>query len=71
MRKVLRMIFRNQEGRLVTLSLLDADPELTALQVETVMDSVVSRNIFTSSGGNLTEKVRAEIVTTNVLSDYS
>lgn len=65
MRKVLRMIFRNVEGRLVTLSLLDVDPEVTALQVETVMDSVVNRNIFTSSGGNLTEKVRAEVVTTD------
>ncbi len=65
MRKVLRMIFRNQEGRLVTISLLDCDPALTALEIEAAMDSAVTRNIFTSSGGDLTEKVRAEIVTTD------
>lgn len=64
-RDVLRMIFRNQEGRLATISLLDADTDATAVEIGAVMSSIVTRNMFTSTGGNLTEAVRADIVTTN------
>ncbi len=64
-RDVLRMIFRNQEGRLSTISLLDADTDATAMEIGAVMSSIVTRNMFTSTGGNLVDKVRAEIVTTN------
>ncbi len=64
-RNVLRMIFRNAEGRLTTISLLDADTDATALEIEAVMSSIVTRNMFTSTGGNLVDKVRADIVSTN------
>lgn len=72
MSATLQMIFSNAENRNSTISVADADPELTALQVETVMDSIVSRNIFNTTGGDITGKVRSQIVsrTVDVLAEY-
>lgn len=72
MSDTLQMIFSNTEGRNTTLSVVDPDPELTALEVEAVMDSVIIRNIFQTTGGDIVGKVRAQIVsrTVDVLSEY-
>jgi len=72
MQETLRMVFRNVEGRLVAISLPDTDPELTALEVESVMDSIIVRNIFTTTGGDITSKVRSEVVArgVTVLSEF-
>ena len=72
MSATLQMIFRNEEGRNATISVADPNAELTPLEVETVMDSIISRNIFNSSGGDLEAKVRAQIVsrTVDVLGEY-
>lgn len=72
MSETLQMIFSNQEGRSATVSLTDPAPGLTALEVEAVMDSVINRNIFETSGGDIERKVRAQIVsrTVDVLSEY-
>jgi hypothetical protein len=73
MQETLRMVFRNQQGRLVSINLPDPDPELTALEVETVMDSIVNRNVFMTTGGEIEAKVRAEVVSrgVNVLGDFT
>ena len=73
MQETLRMIFKNQEGRTVAISVPDPDTAITALEVEACMDSVITRNIFTSTGGDLTGKVRAEVVArdVNVLADFT
>ena len=72
MSETLQMIFRNQEGRLATISMADPDPALTATDVETVMDSVISRNVFRTSGGDIESKVRAQVVarTVDVLGEF-
>ncbi len=72
MSSTLQMIFSNAEGRNATISVTDPDPALTALEVEAVMDSVLTRNVFTSTGGDLTDKVRAQVVsrTVDVLSEF-
>jgi len=72
MQETLRMIFKNEEGRNVAIVVPDPDSEITASEVETVMDSVVTRNIFTTTGGNITAKVRAEVVarSVDVLADF-
>jgi len=66
MQQTLRMIFRNTEDRLTTISIPDPDTEITALDVETVMGSVVSTNAFSTTGGDIVSKVRAEIVSRDV-----
>jgi hypothetical protein len=48
------------------------DPTINALAVETVMESVITRNIFTTTGGDITAKGRAEVVarSVDVLADF-
>ena len=72
MSATLQMIFSNTEGRNSTVSVADPSPELTAFEVEAVMDSIISRNVFTTSGGDLEAKVRAQVVTrtVDVLGEY-
>jgi hypothetical protein len=66
------MIFLNADGRNATVSVIDPDPGLEALEVETVMDSILSYNVFNTSGGDMVSKVRSQIVsrTVDVLGEY-
>lgn len=72
MSETLQMIFSNADGRNITISIADPEVDLTALEVESVMDSVITRNIFQTTGGNIISKVRAQIVarTVDILSEY-
>ena len=66
MNKTLRMIFKNEEDRNSTISMADPVEELTSEQVEAVMQSIIDKNIFDSAGGDLTGKVRAQVVSRDV-----
>ncbi len=66
MQETLRMVFRNAEGRVVSINIPDPDSELTSAEVEAVMDSVVIKNVFMTTGGEIISKVRAEVVTRGV-----
>ncbi len=72
MSATLQMIFRNFEGRNATVSVTDPDPALTLLNAEAVMDSILSRNVFMTTGGELEDKVRAQVVsrTVDVLGEF-
>jgi hypothetical protein len=72
MSDTLQMIFSNAEGRNTTISVADPDPELTALETEEVMDSIITKNVFQTSGGDIVSKVRAQVVsrTVDVLNEY-
>lgn len=59
---VLRMVFLDATDKSRAINVQDPDPEITAMEVEAVMDSVISRNVFDTAGGNLVSKVKAEIV---------
>lgn len=67
--QVLRMIFLNQLNKQVTINLNNPKDTLTAVEVQGAMDTVISKNIFTSTGGDLVSKVSARIIdtTTNEL----
>jgi len=60
--KVLRLIFKDQQDKSRAINVQDPDSEITSMEVEAVMDSVISRNVFTTAGGDLVSKVKAEIV---------
>ncbi len=64
MAKKLSMSFRNTSGKTVTLSLADPRPDLTAADVTTVMDAIIAKNVFSTSGGDLVVKDRAVVVDT-------
>lgn len=72
MSETLQMIFSNEDGRNTTLSIADPETELTALEVESVMDSVITRNVFETTGGNIIGKVRAQLIsrTVDVLAEF-
>ncbi|MGQ9498147.1 MAG: DUF2922 domain-containing protein [Desulfotomaculales bacterium] len=58
----LEMRFLSAAGRTVTLSVPDPRENLTAAEVEMAMNTVISKNIFTSAGGDLTGIAGARIV---------
>lgn len=55
------MTFINQLGQRTILTLPDIREDLTEQEVSVVMDSIVSRNIFESTGGDLITKHSAQI----------
>ncbi|MHB1405419.1 MAG: DUF2922 domain-containing protein [Desulfitobacteriaceae bacterium] len=70
-RKVLRMTFTNSLGGAVSITLPEPKADLTAPQIEAVMDQIIAKNIFTGAGGDYVSKRDVKIVdtTTNDLYD--
>ncbi len=62
----LRMSFLNALNNTTSMSLDDPKADLTPAEVQTVMDDIILKNIFNSSGGDLVAVKSAEIVTTTV-----
>ena len=62
----LEMTFKNVEDNRVSLSLDSPRVDLTDAEVSTVMNDIITRNIFNSNGGDLVSIVGARVVTTSV-----
>jgi hypothetical protein len=65
------MAFLSQTGRNVTMSLDNPRNDLTAAEVQTAMDLIIARNIFTSTGGDLVSKVNARVIDTTTTELFS
>ena len=59
--KTLEMVFRNEGGKTVTLSILEPNDNLTMAEVSTVMQGIISKNVFSTVGGALVQVVEARI----------
>lgn len=66
MARTLQMVFLNEEGRNVTLSVPDSREDLEAEEVETVMESILQRNIFHTKGGEISGLKKAQVVSRDV-----
>ncbi|NMB41405.1 MAG: DUF2922 domain-containing protein [Firmicutes bacterium] len=66
MEKTLRLIFRNEEGKSVTMSVGDPQDPLDSEDVDSAMDLIISTDVFQSSGGSIVEKTKAEVVSREV-----
>ncbi|MGI6614470.1 MAG: DUF2922 domain-containing protein [Dethiobacteria bacterium] len=66
MSSTLQMIFSNEEGRNVTISVADPRDDLEAAEVETAMTNILQRNIFGTSGGNISALSKAQLVSREV-----
>lgn len=66
MAKKIELIFKNESGRNVTLSLDTPIEPVDPVQVALVMDQVITDNAFISTGGYLVGKYAARIVERNV-----
>lgn len=64
--KNLELIFKNEEGRTVRITLDSPVEPVDSEAVDAVMDLILSENVFYSSGGDWTEKVGARIVSRSV-----
>ena len=64
--KTLVMTFLNEQGAKANVSLPGIKDDLTEAQVSAVMDTIVEKNIFYSTGGNLAAKNAAQITERNV-----
>lgn len=63
--RTLEMDFNTELGRTQRIRVYDAKDPLTGAEVAAAMDSIIAKNIFTSTGGNLTGKLDARIITTD------
>jgi hypothetical protein len=66
MTRTLQMLFLNEEGRNVTLSVPDAREDLLPAEVETVMTNILQRNIFITAGGEISGLNKAQVVSLDV-----
>lgn len=64
--KSLVMSFKNELERKVNITVKDVKEDLDNTAVNNLMDLIVSKGIFETSGGALVEKVEAEVVTKEV-----
>lgn len=63
-RKVLRMSFNTALGTVVSITLPDPKADVTAAQIEAVMDQIIAKNIFTGTGGDYVSKRDVKIIDT-------
>lgn len=64
MAKVLEMEFATELGKTQTIRVYDAKDNLTDAEVITAMDNIIAKNIFSGTGGAITGKLGAQIITT-------
>lgn len=60
--RTLQMDFTTELGSTYTITVYDAREDLTAAEVTTVMNHIVSKNIFTTNYGILTGKRGASVI---------
>ncbi len=63
--KTLVLTFKNEEGQNVSLRLRYPKNGLTPQEINTLMNTILAKNIFTASGGDFVEKINAQIVESN------
>lgn len=66
MEKTLVLVFKNADGKNVSLSLAAPREDVTGLEVAQAMQDIITNDIFTSSGGDLVEVSAARIVSREV-----
>ena len=63
---VLEMDFATEYGKTQRLRVYDVKPDITGNEISAAMDVIIEKNIFTSTTGDYTGKVGAQIVTKEV-----
>jgi hypothetical protein len=64
--KTLAMVFRNQSGDIVRISVDNVKDEVTEVDVKAAMGNIIAKNIFESTGGSFITVEGAEIITRSV-----
>ncbi len=59
------MIFKNEEGKSAKLTVEDCREDLKASDVQSAMQTIIDKNIFSMGNGELREILSANIITTD------
>lgn len=62
--QTLRLSWRNEAGRIYSLSINNPRNNITQTEIEQFMDLVINKNIIASSGGALIAKADAHLIDT-------
>ncbi|TYP53799.1 DUF2922 domain-containing protein [Thermosediminibacter litoriperuensis] len=62
MAQILEMSFQNEAGRTTRILVPDPNENLTPQEIQPVMDLVVSRNLFATSGGDIVKALGARVL---------
>jgi hypothetical protein len=60
--KTLQMVFKNENGKNVTINVADAKDSLTSTEVKAAMQNIIAKNVFVSTGGKLVSAESAQLV---------
>ncbi len=66
MEYTLSMIFITEKGAKSSLSISGVKPTLTKAEIDTLMDTIVAKNVFLASTGALVSKESAQLVAKTV-----
>jgi len=66
MNSKLELIFKNQHDRKTRISIDEPRADLTELEIQAAMNSIITENIFNTSGGDLVAISGARVVTTDI-----
>lgn len=69
--QVLKMVFLTPLNKQITIGLNNPKDTITAVEVQGVMDTIIAKNIFLTSGGELVSKVSARIIDTTTSELFS
>ncbi|HHV16781.1 MAG TPA: DUF2922 domain-containing protein [Gelria sp.] len=61
--RTLEMSFGTELNRTHNIRVYDVREDITASEISTAMDNIISKNIFGSTSGNLIDKIGAKVVT--------
>jgi hypothetical protein len=67
MDKTLELNFKNAAGKNARISMPDPKDDLSTDEVQILMDEIVSKNIFETSGGDIVEAVGARLIQREVI----
>ncbi len=62
----LTMRFKNTADNSASYSIDDPRPDVTDVEVQAVMDDMLAKNIFNTSGGDLVSVAGAKVTTTTI-----
>lgn len=68
--KILRLTFATSLGKTYTITLQNPREDLAATEVEAIMDLIIAKNMFITSGGELTGKRDIKIIDTTTADLY-
>jgi hypothetical protein len=60
------MSFKNTADNTASYSIDDPRPDVTDVEVQAVMDDMLAKNIFNTSGGDLVSVAGAKVTTTTI-----